>query len=404
MKNTPSPDENISVRLVQQLDEAKEQIRILSYKGHLAEMLNDASIDRIMALDTDLRIIAWNKQSELVTGIHRDSVLGEHYFDIFPEAARHQPTRKAIEQVLQGRTVFLPSDRTGLDGGYYENHYLPLKDSQDKVAGVMNIKHDVAHRIKAENELKALNKALARKNRELKQRNEELLSFTQVTSHDLKEPLRKIYTFIEMITSREAGSLTDKGRNYFKRIQSAVQRMGMLTDDILTFAEINTENAPATDVRLDHVVMFAERMLEEEIKITQASVTYDEMPEVRGYRQLLTQLFYHVMANAIKFRQKDLPPRISISWEETGAEKINHPDALPDVSYIKVSIRDNGIGFHSTYREKIFQMFQRLNKEGYPGTGIGLALCKKIAVMHQGFMTADSTEGEGSVFHLYLPA
>jgi PAS domain S-box-containing protein len=404
MKQPKDYETNRSSHLFQeQLDEANERIRLLSHRGHLAETMTDASIDRIIALDTDLTIIAWNKRNELITGIPKRAVLGKSYYEVFPETKKHQPTVKAIEQALNGLTVFLPADKSSPDEGYYENHFIPLKDAQEKVTGMMNIKHDVAHRIKAENELKALNKALARKNRELRQRNEELLSFTHVTSHDLKEPLRKIYTFIEMIATRENENLTDKGKNYFKRIQAAVQRMGMLTDDILTFAELNAEETELSDIDLEHMLLLVRQMLQEEIHATGAVITHSRLPAVRGYRQLISQLLYHLLANAIKFRKQDIQPAISISWEQVNGTLVKHAEALPDTEYIKLIVEDNGIGFDKAYKDKVFQMFQRLHGSGYPGTGIGLALCKKIAAIHQGFITAQSKEQRGSTFCVYLP-
>jgi len=402
--NEKNYENSSSIHVFQkQLNEAQERIKLLSYRGRLAENMTDASIDRIMALDTDYNVIAWNTRSELITGIERREVLGENYFDLFPKMREHPPTVKAIEQAMKGLTVFLPADRSNPDEGYYENHFIPLKDEHDRVTGVMNIKHDVAHRIKAENELKALNKALARKNKELKQRNEELLSFTHVTSHDLKEPLRKIYTFIEMIATREGENLTEKGKTYFKRIQAAVQRMGMLTDDVLTFAELNAEQYEQTEIDLGHALLFVKRTLEEEIRITKTVIENEPLPKIRGYRQLITQLLYHLLANAIKFRKQGVVPEINISCERVAGHELKHTEAAADAEYVRLSIQDNGIGFDRIYKEKVFQMFQRLHGNSYPGTGIGLSLCRKIAAIHQGFITAESKENEGSTFCVYLP-
>jgi PAS domain S-box-containing protein len=386
-----------------QSPEFEEKINRLSYEAWLATMMNDASIDRVMALDTDLAIIAWNKKNEEVTGIAREDVIGSKFYDVFPQASQHRGVANALNNSLAGRTVYLPAYEGSYDGGYYENHFLPLRNDEGSVIGIMNIKHDVAHRIKAENELKALNKALVRKNKELKQRGEELLSFSQVTGHDLKEPLRKIYIFIEMIAQEEGAKLSDKSKTHFKRIQAAVQRMGILTDDVLAFTEINTERLQEVDVDLEQTMQFVMGSLLARIEDTSAVIRYHDLPVVKGYRQLISQLFHHLIGNALKFRKANTVPVIRLTHGRENGSNISHPDAQPDTHYMRISIEDNGMGFEEIYRDKIFQMFQKLNKDEYPGTGIGLALCKKIAYMHQGFITANSEKDKGSTFSIYLP-
>ncbi|HTM66328.1 MAG TPA: ATP-binding protein [Flavipsychrobacter sp.] len=403
MKEKENYEGEYSVLVEHRLTEAQQRIKILSYRQHLTEMLNDASIDRIMALDTSLNIIAWNRKSEEVTGVSKRTAIGSQYYTLFPEVSKNKAVTNAIEQALKGRTFFLPSDKSDFEGGCYESHFIPLKDDNDAVIGIMNIKHDIAHRIKAENELKALNKAMARKSKELQQRNEELLSFAHVTSHDLKEPLRKIYTFAGMINNYESEQFSERGKSYFKRIQAAVQRMGMLTDDILTFAELNTERSKKTDVNLEHMLLFVTRTLQEQIETTQAIIQHSPLPTVRGYRQLISQLLYHLITNALKFRRPDVRLEVYIDCEQVSGETIKNAEAIVDATYLKLSVQDNGIGFDKAYKDKIFQMFQKLNADEYLGTGIGLTLCKKIAAIHYGFMTAEGKEGKGSNFCVYFP-
>lgn len=389
--------------LEQQLTDAKRAIEVLSFHGHLAERMNDASIDRIIALDTQMNIIAWNRRNELITGILRQNAIGEQYFDIFPELRVHQPTVNAIEEALKGRTVFLTADRLAPDKGYYENHFIPLTGEQEQVIGVMNIKHDVAHRIKAENELKALNKALVKKNKELKQRNEELVSFANVTSHDLKEPLRKIYTFVEMVAERELHTISEKSRGYLKRIQAFVQRMGILTDDVLMLAELNTTGFQASEIKIAHVLLMVRKTLQEEIELTGTEITSAELPAISGYRPLISRLLYQLLTNAIKFRRQGVAPRIDIRSETVSGAETDHPEASADMQYIRLIVEDNGMGFEPDDKERIFQLFERLQRKDYPGTGVGLALCKKIAAIHGGFITAEGKETSGGIFSVYFP-
>lgn len=383
----------------------QEQIHQLSERSQLAEMMNDASIDRVLAMDKDLNIIAWNQMCERVTGLDRQHALGRNFMEIFPAAKNCEEIKEAIEQALQGRKFFVPADKGCYEEGHYERHFVPLREDDGTLRGILVIAHDVAHRMKAEHELKALNKALARKNRELKSKHAELLTFAHVTSHDLKEPLRKIYVFIEMLMGGEADNLSAEGRTHFKRIQASVQRMGMLTDDILTFAELNRNNEHRQDVELDKICRFAIHNLGPVTEERNAQISYKELPAIKGYRTLLTQMFQHLISNAIKFQPEGGVPRLDISARQVKGSEIHHADAQADVMYTCISFADNGIGFDQKYAEKIFQMFQRLNRaETYAGTGIGLALCRKVAELHGGFITVASETDKGSTFHCYFPA
>jgi PAS domain S-box-containing protein len=388
----------------EQIVALKERIRQLEEQVWLHELLNDASIDRVMAFDPELNIIAWNKTSQILTGLRKENILGRNVLDIFPELKDCKASMDAIKSALKGYKVFVPGEKGPREGGYYENHYIPLKDAENRVSGVLNIKHDVAHRVKAENELKALNKSLARKNKELKQKNAEIISFSHITSHDLKEPLRKIYLFIEMLMSKEIENLTDDGKKYFRKIQASVQRMGLLTDDILAYSQVLTEEQNLSNVDLSNTLLFVKDVLNEYISSSGAIIESESLPVIQGYRNLLSQLFQNIIHNAIKFQKTGNKPVIRIGAENVPGSSIKHIDASPDAEYLKISFADNGIGFDERYSDKIFQMFQRLHtSDNFGGTGIGLAVCKKIAELHQGFMTAESTPGKGSHFHLFLP-
>jgi PAS domain S-box-containing protein len=375
-------------------------------RARIAELINDSSIDRLVALDLDMNVIAWNKRSELITGITKEEITGKQIGDFFPVVIQHPAVKKALEQAARGLTSFIPYDRGPQEEGIYENHFIPIKENDGRVIGILNIKHDVAHRIKPENELKALNKALARKNKELKQKNSELLSFAHITGHDLKEPLRKIYTFIELIFLRDYQNLSERGKSHFKRVQAAVQRMGLLTDDILTFSQLNTDDEKLlTQVDLNQTVESVRKTLSDQVASKGVILQAASLPTVRGYNQLLQQLFLNLIGNAIKFQPAGNIPEITIWSEHLKGEELDHPDASADIDFIKITVKDNGIGFEKKYAEKIFGMFQRLHsQEKYPGTGIGLSICRKIVSLHNGFITAQGEEGGGAEFYIYLPA
>ncbi|WP_276133956.1 ATP-binding protein [Polluticoccus soli] len=371
---------------------------------NLADMINDASIDQVLAFDTQMQVISWNKTCEQFSGISKNEIMGRNLIEFFPEINNHEEVIKAIDMAMRGFKTFVPAGKGSYGGGYFESHFIPLKDDRGEVFGVMNIKHDVSHRIKAENELKNLNKALVRKNKELKQTNADLLTFTHVTSHDLKEPLRKIYTFVEMILTEDGRQLSEKSKGYFKRIQSSAQRMGLLTDDLLTFAQVNDDDTEREETDLNQLLQHAKVQLDNVIARKKAIIESGELPNVTGNAKLLTQMMVSIISNALKFQEEGSVPHIVINATIANGIDLKHPDALDGTNYHRISFKDNGIGFDSKYTNKIFQMFQRLHSSSkYFGTGIGLALCQKILDKHNGFITVESEPGKGSTFNVFLP-
>jgi light-regulated signal transduction histidine kinase (bacteriophytochrome) len=250
-----------------------------------------------------------------------------------------------------------------------------------------------------------LNRSLARKDKELKEKNAEILLFSHVTGHDLKEPLRRIYSFIELISSKESENLSGEGRSYLKRIQISVQRMGLLTDDLLNYSLLGKDRSEEiSDLNLHSLLRFARNNLKEIIEEKNAIIESTALPVIKGYRTLIVDLLQHLLSNSLKFQKNDVAPHIFITTAILNGKEINDPDALADKNYLRVSVEDNGMGFEQKDAERIFQMFQRLNdKNAYPGTGIGLALCRKIMQLHNGFISAESEVGKGSIFHCYFP-
>lgn len=384
------------------IKELRAEVKQLKERLALAEIMNDASIDRIVAFDTDMRIIYWNKTSELVTQIPAQDTIGKQLEEIFPEINNMPEITKAMQMALKGHRSFVPADKESYDGNYCEHYFVPLLSADDEVIGILNIIHDIAHRIKIENELKALNKSLTRKNKELRQKNSELQNFTTITSHDLKEPLRKIYAFIELILNKERDNISGTSLEHFKRVQAAARRMGLLTDDIISYANIDKEQA-LTSVDLNDTLEAAKKQLRQQIADTKAIISAEQLPTIHGYHHSLVQLFYHIISNAIKFSKQDTIPKIKVSTAILQGSEIEHTDALAEHKYICISFTDNGIGFDIQYSDRIFRMFQRLHSGSeYKGTGIGLAICKKIAELHHGFITVESAPAKGSTFHCYL--
>jgi light-regulated signal transduction histidine kinase (bacteriophytochrome) len=308
----------------------------------------------------------------------------------------------SFHRAMQGELMYLPAKQSVYTNRTCEFFYVPLTNEQGQVYGVLNIIHDVSRQEEYATALQDMNLLLQQQNVELEQRNEEIATFAFVASHDLKEPLRKIHTFSDWLLERETEQLSAKGQDFLKRLNASVHRLNMLIEDILVLTKIHTDTRNDEDVNLNEVIRAVEEDLDELITSTKTSVLTEPLPTITSNRNQLFYLFRNLMHNAIKFRQPGTKPVIEISADVE--RNVNHPHAQPKREYLKIAIQDNGIGFDAKYTRKIFKIFQQLHARGeYTGTGMGLAICRKIMENNKGFITAESTPGEGSVFYCYFP-
>jgi PAS domain S-box-containing protein len=374
-------------------------------KSSLAEMLNDFSIDRVMAIDLEWNIIAWNRASELASGLSRDLVLGKNLLEVFGSLKADKEMMHAIHGAFLGNKTFVLSDRTKLHRYYYENHFIPLRENGKKVIGVMNIMHDVAHRIKAENELKELNIALDEKYQQLEKLSQELANFTYITTHNIKEPLKFIYASLELLISAEGRHLADSSKANLRRMQVSLNRINRLIDDIVELFKINTVTQKPIAVNLNDVIEKALNHLGR--KITERNVTITvqpSMPKVNGIAEMLQLLFQNLVDNAIKFQPEGKSPEITISGKEIRLNELTHQPDIKGSLYVQVAVADNGIGIPAADIKRIFGMFEQLHeKKKYPGSGLGLSFSQKIMDTHNGFIEVESEPDNGSTFYCYFP-
>lgn len=254
-----------------------------------------------------------------------------------------------------------------------------------------------------QNQLVEYQKMLEEKVNELNISNHELEQFAYIASHDLQEPLRKIVTFSSLLESR-LKNIDDESRVYFNKIISSTKRMTALIKDVLDYSRISKSNEEFSVVNLDNVLKNVMTDFDLLIHQRNAIVRTSGLPTVKGIPLQLNQLFSNLMSNSLKFNEKN--PVITITAHPVPSTELTvQPKLNPSLSYIKLSFSDNGIGFDQQYAEQIFTIFQRLNgRSAYSGTGIGLALCRKIAENHHGMITAASEPGKGATFNIYLVA
>jgi PAS domain S-box-containing protein len=240
---------------------------------------------------------------------------------------------------------------------------------------------------------------------ELEKKTTELEQFAHVSHHDLQEPLRKIIMFSEMIKADSYGRLTEASRKQLDRVSDAAQRMSQALRDVLNFASLSRKEL-FTAVNLNEVLNAVYTDLELVVGEKGAAITGDVLPTINAAPVQMHQLFYNLINNALKFSKPNLSPIIQIKCNEvSGSALMAHPELNRSKKYYQVSVLDNGIGFNPEAAEKIFTMFQRLHtKEAYAGTGIGLALCKKVVMNHHGKIWAESDKGKGATFNVLLPA
>ena len=368
-------------------------------KKNLDEMLMDSSIDAIIAIDNNCIVTAWNQAAALMYNVPKMQAPGKSLFKLITGLKEDTETVTAINNALKGYKAFVPASKAYAHRKHSENHYIPLSDDDGTVHGVMNIVHDVAHRIKAERELQRLNEELKKQYRQLKATADELASFTFITSNKVKEPIRNIYTGIEHLIKVEAGRLTDSGKATFRRMQTSLNRMDLLLDDILSIAQISTLEKSHTPVDLTELVKEVSIEIKNKFD-TDPVIEVGELCVINGHKNYLHMLFYNLLHNAVKFNETTRPI-VQVSCKKTVLNK----EALfaADKEYYQVTITDNGIGLEEEDKEKIFTMFEKLHAGKYKGSGIGLTVAGKIMDAHNGFITVESTPGMGSSFHCFFP-
>ncbi|WP_189376198.1 sensor histidine kinase [Thalassotalea profundi] len=243
-------------------------------------------------------------------------------------------------------------------------------------------------------ELTIYSEELARSNRELE-------DFAFVASHDLQEPLRKIRAFGDRLATSYSDVIDERGLDFIERMRNAAERMSNLINDLLEYSRINTRGNKFVSVSLNKIIDDVVDDLEVAIEESNAVITYDNLPEINGDVTQLTQVLLNLLSNAIKFRQNDISPKITISHHN---ESVFDPILRTETLWHTIVISDNGIGFEQAFEDKIFVPFQRLHARAtYKGTGIGLAVCRRIVERHGGTISAKSKVNQGTTFTISIP-
>jgi PAS domain S-box-containing protein len=317
-------------------------------------------------------------------------VLPEHLDSLQRVVSKALDAKEGFEHEYVVRT------KTGVEKFVYTKGRALLNKDGD-LKRIIGITRDITAKKNFENERD-------RNIRELNRSNKELEEFAYVASHDLHEPLRKILTFSERLKGKFSEALGEDGSTYLSRIWASADNMRKLIDNLLEFSKISKGTRSFVSCSLSDVLKDVVSDQELRIEETSTVLKVKDLPVVEGVPSELRQLFNNLISNALKFRKKDVAPVITIT-SHTLSHKEKSEMLLPfNQVFYQINVQDNGIGFESVYAEKIFEIFQRLHgKAEYSGSGIGLAICKKIVDNHDGIIYAKGEPGIGSVFSVILP-
>lgn len=288
---------------------------------------------------------------------------------------------------------------------YLRFNYEPMRNSSGEITGIMVVTHDITQQVlarkKIEYAVSVRTEELANANAQLKISNSQLEQFAYIASHDLQEPLRKISLFNQLLNVQLSDNEKEKVAYYMERINNSVQRMTNLIRDILGYSQLSIEQTAYEKVNLDEILEEVKDEFDVLIAEKKAVITAEPIGEIDGVRLQLLQLFQNLISNSLKYVPQDRNPVIHIS-----VKSIHEAPGMPPLAsgYCHLKFTDNGIGFDQAYADKIFTIFQRLHgKTQYEGTGIGLAMCKKIVENHHGLLFATGQVDQGAQFDVYLP-
>jgi PAS domain S-box-containing protein len=374
----------------------------LAQERSLLRTLIDNLPDCVYAKDTGGRKLLVNPAD--LKNLHcktEAEVINKTDFDFFPKELAEKFWADD-QKVIQGEPIIDREEYVLSDSGekrWLLTSKLPLRDPAGKIIGLVGIGRDITARKLAEDSLRSSEAKLRQSTVQLERSNHELQDFAYVASHDLQEPLRKIVVFGERLKEKKIEDLGPEAKDYLERMQKAAARMQTLINDLLTFSRVTTKARPFTSVNLAEVAGDVVNDLEGRIEQVKGRVELvGTLPVIDAEALQMRQLLQNLIGNALKFRRPEEPPVVKVE-----AQIISDP-GTPARQLCKLMVSDNGIGFDEKYLDRIFNVFQRLHtRNEYEGTGMGLAITKKIALYHGGEITAKSTPGHGATFIVTLP-
>jgi hypothetical protein len=399
---TVCTDTTESVKAVDSLRESERRFREIADLSPIWIWITDAEINIQYANKEVLKYIGIVHASDFTGQLWKEVVHPDDIQLVYTGFAKAVESKSEIDAEYRVKNA--------LTGGYEWFKVLAVPRLQDGeltgfIGTAMNIEQQKSFAEHLKNEVDHRTRELENSNIKLESMNKELQSFAYISSHDLQEPLRKIQMFAEVLMDREYGNLSKTGKVKFEKIQSAANRMQSLINDLLAYSRTDTEKRVFELIDLKTVIDEVENDLGEELLKKQGKIEVLSSCELEVVAFQFRQLMYNLISNSVKYSKSDVPPVIKIEGETIVGSDSDNQLLVAGKSYAKITITDNGIGFDKQFSEKIFEVFQRLHsKQEYVGTGVGLAIVKKIVQNHNGFINAHAESGTGAVFQVIIPS
>lgn len=364
----------------------------------LVENLNEGAL----TLSDDGLIVYTNNYFHDLLGLSYDAVIGKSIFNFI-----HSSSTAVFQELFKkGLTGQTKGELNLCAGSGTISVYVSLTSLYPKLPTIGMVVTDLTEKkkheatlLQNEEELQVKARQLELQNDELQKMNKDLESFAYISSHDLQEPLRKIQIFASRITEKEYGNLSDSGKEMFNRMYLAAKRMQTLIDDLLAYSRSNNAKKNLETVDLNVLLDEVKKDLREEMEEKQAVIVDKDLCEAKIIPFQFRQMMHNLIGNALKFAKPGTPPRITIA-----SEHIDNYAPFGNKKACHITVADNGIGFEPQYSEKIFKVFQRLHDDTeFQGTGIGLAIVKKIVENHNGIIMAEGESNKGAKFDIYIP-
>ncbi|KAF2509426.1 PAS domain S-box protein [Flavobacterium zhairuonense] len=370
-------------------------------------MVEEVQDYAILYLNHEGIVENWNLGAQKIKGYKAEEIIGKSFSEFYTESDRKNnlPQKLLNLAIEKGKSSHegwrVRKDKTL----FWANVTLTaIHNKNNQIIGFSKMTHDLTEKKSADDKLKMNALELENKNAELEKMNQELQSFAYISSHDLQEPLRKIQTFATQIMEKESENLSDYGKDKFKRMQNAAQRMQTLINDLLSYSRTNVQERIFEKVDLGKIIAEVKEDLKEEIEQKNAKIENLKNCEANVIPFQFRQLLYNLVSNSLKFSNPENPIVIKINCQIAKGIVFNNEKLIPETNYCHIRIEDNGIGFEQQYSNKIFEVFQRLHgKLEYNGTGIGLAIVKKIVDNHNGIIKATGKLNKGAIFDIYIP-
>jgi PAS domain S-box-containing protein len=407
-------------------DESNKPIRIL---GTLRDATEEKNIQtQLVEREQKFRLLAdsmpqivWtaNPEGELnyfnqavfdYTGYSQTEIIEKGWLSIVHQEDWEENMRKWVESIST-ETDFIMEHRFRKNDGSYRwqlSRAIPQRDKEGKITMWVGTSTDIQDQKMFSNELEKQvqqrTKELFAKNEDLEKMNKELQSFAYISSHDLQEPLRKIQTFATQINDGEINNLSERGKEKFRRIQNSANRMQTLIQDLLAYSRTNIQERIFEKATLSTIVEEVKEDLEQDLEEKNIAITIINDCAINVIPFQFRQMLFNLISNSLKFTRENNIPVITIECFSATGSELKITKLNPDIKYCHIKFKDNGIGFEPEYSEKIFEVFQRLHgKEKFDGTGIGLAIVRRIVDNHNGFIIASGVVDEGATFDIYVP-